>query len=211
MIKSQSQRNKYVVIIGASGHGKVVADIIKCSGDIVIGFLDDNDIISKTFVGFPVLGKINDYQKFIDNEFIVAIGNAKIRENIVKKLQGVRWYTAIHPTAVISTIDTDIKEGTVIMANAVVNAGTKIGYHCIVNSCAVVEHDNYIEDYVHISVGAKLAGNVHVKKNTWIGIGATVSNNISICNNCMIGAGTVVVKNIEKKGVYIGIPARRIQ
>lgn len=196
-----------VVIIGASGHGKVVADIIIKSGDFVVGFLDDNPELPNEFAGFPVLGTTNQYVQYRDKKFVVAIGNARIREKIVKKLDGVLWYTAIHSTAVISGMDTMIGEGTVVMANAVVNAGARIGKHCIINTGAIVEHDNQLEDYVHVSVGARLAGTVSVGKSTWIGIGASISNNLSICGDCMIGAGAVVVKDIEKTGTYVGVPA----
>ena len=199
--------NKQVIIIGASGHGKVIADIVLKSGDKIIGFLDDFNQ-EKNFVGYPILGTTDDYKLYKDHYFIVAIGNADIRERIVSKLKDVKFYTAIHPTCVISSIGVSIGEGTVIMANAVINSCASIGKHCIINTSSVVEHDNVIEDYVHVSVGTKLAGNVHVGKSTWIGIGATVKNNVSICNDCMIGAGAVVVKDIKEKGTYIGVPAR---
>lgn len=199
-----------VIIIGASGHGKVVADTILQSGDQVRGFLDDNPELGESFIGFPVLGTIDQFVDYPDAKFVVAIGNAKIRENIVEKLAGVSWYTAIHPRAVISSLDTSIGEGTVVMAEAVINAGAKIGKHCIINTGAVVEHDNRIDDFVHISVGAKIAGTVHVGKGAWIGIGAAVKNNVEICEECMIGAGAVVVGDVCKPGTYIGIPAKRV-
>ena len=160
------------------------------------------------FIGFPILGNVADYKNY-DAEFVIAIGNSDIREKIANKMAGVSWYTAIHPTASISDIDVKIGNGTVIMANAVVNPGTIIGQHCIINSGAIIEHDDVIEDFVHVSVGAKLAGNVQIGKRTWIGIGATVSNNINICGACMIGAGSVVVKDIEEKGIYLGVPAEK--
>ena len=200
--------NQSIVIIGASGHGKVVADIVLENDDQVLGFLDDNTNLSEKFVGFPILGVIDEYKKYSDAKFIVAIGNAAIREKIVDKLEDVEWYIAIHPTAVISKLDTVINEGTVVMANAVVNSGVRIGKHCIINTGAIVEHDNRLEDYVHVSVGAKLAGTVTVGKSTWIGIGASVSNNLEICADCMIGAGAVVVKDIKERGTYIGVPAK---
>lgn len=200
---------KSVVIIGASGHGKVIADIVKKSDDEVTGFLDDNQYLPKELEGIPVLGTVGDYIKYKNCMFVVAIGNAKIREKIVEQLDDVEWYTAIHPSAVIASVDTEIGEGTVVMANAVVNAGAHIGKHCIINTSAVIEHDNQIDDYVHVSVGAKLAGTVSVGKATWIGIGASISNNLSICSGCMTGAGVVVVKNISEAGTYIGVPAER--
>lgn len=200
--------NKQVIIIGAGGHGKVVADIVEKSGDKVYGFLDDN-LVEKEFVGFPILGSIDEYEKYIDiAQFVIAIGNADIRYKIAQKIKGAEIYTAIHPMAVISGIDVAIGAGTVIMANAVVNSSAHIGKHCIINTGAIVEHDDVIEDFAHISVGARLAGNVCVGKYTWVGIGATVSNNIKICEQCTIRAGAVVVENITKSGNYQGLPAK---
>ena len=107
-------------------------------------------------------------------------------------------------------MDVEIGQGTVVMANAVINAGARIGAHCIINTSAVVEHDNRIADFVHISVGAKLAGTVSVGKRSWVGIAACVSNNIHICDDCMIGAGAVVIKDIEESGTYVGVPVKKI-
>ena len=198
--------NENVIVIGAGGHGKVIADIIKKSGDMVSGFLDDNPSLSDTFMGYPILGSTDVFEDFKKCQFVIAIGDAVIREKITEKLDGVKWYTAIHPSSVISDIGVSIGEGTVIMANVVINTGTIIGKHCIINSGAIIEHDNKIDDFVHVSVGAKLAGTVTIGKGTWIGIGVSVSNNISICADCMVGAGGVVIRNIEKEGTYVGVP-----
>lgn len=200
---------KEVIIIGASGHGKVVADVIIQSGDRVIGFLDDNPELPGRFIGFPVLGKVECFKEYQEYYFIIAIGNASIREKIALKMDGVQWYTAIHPSAVISNMGVKIGEGSVIMANAVINADAAVGRHCIINSGAVVEHDDQIGDFVHVSVGAHIAGTVHIGKKTWIGIGASVSNNLSVCSECLVGAGAVVVTNIMEPGTYIGVPAER--
>ena len=201
--------DRRVIIIGASGHGKVIADIVRKSGDQVLGFLDDNRALPKIFFGFPVIGTVAEYKEHLEADFIVAIGDAQKQKKIVKELEGVSWYTAVHPSAVISDIQIRIGAGTAVMANAVINSCAGIGEHCIINSSAVVEHDNQIEDFVHISVGAKLAGNVTIGKGTWIGIGASVSNNLEICGGCMIGAGAAVVQNIREAGVYVGTPAKK--
>lgn len=193
---------KRVVILGASGHAHVTADIVTACGDKVEAFLDDNTSIE------GVSGSISDYINFKDSEFVIGIGNPEIR----KKLSSlpVKWYTAIHPTAVVSPRAT-IGEGTVVMPNAVINSGAMIGKHAIINTAAVVEHDNEIGDYVHISVGAKMGGAVRVGESTWVGIGAAVNNNIDICGGCIIGAGAVVVKDIAESGTYIGVPTKRIK
>lgn len=203
--------SKSVVIIGASGHGKVIADIIVNSDDKVLGFLDDaDDVQGKKIIGFPVLGKIADYVNYRDCEFVIAIGNPYIREKISKELP-VKWYTAIHPTAVISSLDVEIGEGTVIMANAVVNPSARIGKHCIINTGAIVEHDNILEDYVHLSPNVTLAGIVKVGKSTHIGAGSCTKQVLNIASDCIIGAGSVIVKDITESGTYVGVPARKIK
>ena len=201
---------KDLVILGASGHGKVVADTACCMKkyDRII-FLDD-DREKKECMGFPVEGVFSDYGKYMETaELIVATGNSNIREIWTERLKrsGAKLAVLIHPSATVSRF-AKIGAGTVVMAGAVVNAGTKIGQGVIVNTCASVDHDCEIGDYCHISVGAHIAGTVSIGKHTWIGIGAVVRNNISICENCMIGAGAVVVKDIMKSGTYIGVPAK---
>lgn len=195
---------KKLVIIGASGHGKVIADIAVKNGYEEIVFLDDNESI-KECVGFPVVGKTTLAPE-IDGDKIVAIGNAKIREKIQKEIKTV---TLIHPKAVISR-RVEIGEGSVIMAGAIINSDVVIGKGCILNTACSVDHDCQIGDFVHISVGAHIAGTCAIGKRTWIGAGATVSNNINICNDCMIGAGAVVIRDIERTGTYVGIPAKEI-
>jgi sugar O-acyltransferase (sialic acid O-acetyltransferase NeuD family) len=204
---------KSIIIIGAGGHGKVIADIIEKSGDIVYGFLDDNKEVNTTIISnYKVIGKIEDclelQKKFPDIFFIIAIGNNYIRNEIYEKYNSLKYYTAIHPNSILG-LDVEVQEGTVIMANACINANTKIGKNCIINTGTIVEHDNIIEDNVHVSPNSTLCGTVTVGKFTHIGAGTTVKNNIKISKECIIGAGAVVVKNIEEKGIYIGIPAKK--
>lgn len=203
--------NEQVIVIGAGGHGKVVADIILNRGDKLLGFLDDGRMLPEKIAGFPVLGNISSYKEYPNAAFIIAIGNSVAREKIAYMLDGVRWYTAIHPTAIVSNLDTQIGEGSVIMANAVINPSARIGKHCIINTAAVVEHDNRIGDFAHISVGAKLGGTVFVGNHTWVGIGAVISNNVFVCDNCIIGAGAAVIHDIKENGTYVGVPTRKIK
>lgn len=193
-----------LVIIGAGGHGKVVADIAEKCGYKEIVFLDDNEDIREC-AGFPVVGKISDFDN-IDGDKIVAIGNSVAREKIQDLITGV--VTLIHPSAVVSR-RVQIGNGTVVMAGAVINSDTKIGRGCIINTGATVDHDCEINDFVHVSVGAHVAGTCKIGFGTWIGAGATVSNNVSICGGCMIGAGAVVVRNIDELGTYVGVPATK--
>lgn len=200
-----------LIIIGASGQGKVIADIAEKLGYTEIAFLDDNTEI-ETCGKFKIIGISGDAVKYPSADFIVAIGNAGVRKKIQKKLidSKMNVVSLIHPAAVVAS-DVVIGEGTVVMAGAVVNPNTKIGSGCIINTCSSVDHDCVINDFVHVSVGAHVAGTVNVGENTWIGIGAAVSNNIDIASDCIIGAGAVVVKNISEPGTYIGIPAKKIK
>lgn len=198
-----------VIIIGAGGHARMVADIALLRGDRVLGFLDDSPNATGAY-GIPVLGDVAAFSAYPDASFIIGIGNAQVRQRLAQKLNGVRWYTAIHPSAVISPLGVSIGEGTVVAANACINPGAEIGKHCIINTAAVVEHDNQIADFAHISVGAKLGGGVSVGPLSWVGIGATISNGVSVCGACMLGAGAVVVKDIHQPGTYVGVPARRL-
>ena len=196
---------KRLTIIGASGHGKVVADIAKLNGYDEIVFLDDKKT-TKCCGKYPVVGSSSEVV-FHNNDVFVAIGNASIRKKIMEQFHNKTFHVLIHPNAVIAG-DVIIGKGTVIMAGAVVNSDTEIGEGCILNTSSSVDHDCRVGDYVHVAVGAHLCGTVNVGNETWIGAGAIVSNNVSICNSCLIGAGCVVVRDLTEKGTYIGIPAR---
>lgn len=205
---------KKVVIIGAGGHAKVIADIIEKSGDQIIGFLDDKLEKGTKVVGnYKVIGNLNNRLPLSiansDYEFIIAIGNNYKRRQI-SNTPNLKFYTAIHPSVQIG-LDVEIKEGTTIMANASINSSAKIGRHCIVNTGAIVEHDNIIEDFVHISPNASLGGTVKIGENTHVGIGSVIKNNITICGDCTIGAGAVVIKDITEEGTYVGVPVRKME
>ena len=192
---------KEVVIIGAGGHGKVVADIVRANDDLVVGFLDDAG------KGEKIIGKVSDCVNFSDKYFIIGIGNNSVRKKIAESYPNLMWYTAIHPSAVVSET-AKIEEGAVVGAKAVINADASVGRHSIINTAAVIEHDNTIGDFCHISPGAILCGTVKVGECTHIGAGAVVKNNISIGDNITVGIGAAVVKNLTAEGVYAGVPAK---
>ena len=196
-----------LAIIGASGHGRVVADIARKNGYSEIVFLDDDENIHECG-GYPVIGKSAE-AGMIDADVIVGIGNASVRRRIQESIPDEKLIILIHPDAVVAE-DIVIGTGTVVMAGTVINPGARIGKGCIINTCSCVDHDCEVGDYVHIAVGSHLCGTVSVGNGTWIGAGATVSNNVSICSNCMIGAGSIVVKNSDLAGTYFGVPARSI-
>lgn len=193
-----------LIIIGASGHGKVVADVAKKCGYEDIVFLD-NDAGISSCSGFPVLGP-DIKVKELEGDIFIAVGNAEIRKMLMEREQDRYFPVLIHPSAVVAD-DVEIGDGSVVMAGAVINPGSRIGKGAIVNTSSSVDHDCQIENYVHIAVGSHLCGTVSVGTGTWIGAGSTVSNNVNICGGCMIGAGAVVINGIDEPGTYIGVPA----
>ncbi|MFC4025127.1 acetyltransferase [Oceanobacillus longus] len=204
-------KNK-LLIIGASGHGKVVADIaLKMNKWKTIAFLDDDKNI-RSSMGLEVIGTSDYVFKHIDDyEVFVGIGNNVTRQKIHEMLEkaGASIPVLIHPNTVIGS-QVDLETGTVVMAGAVINCCTKVGKGCIVNTGSTLDHDNNIEDFVHISPGAHLAGTVNVGQGSWLGIGSVVSNNLNITSGCQVGAGSVVVRDITESGLYVGVPVRRI-
>ncbi|GAE31347.1 acetyltransferase [Halalkalibacter hemicellulosilyticus] len=204
--------NNKLLIIGASGHGKVVADIaLKMNRWQSIAFLDDDEKI-KLSMGLEVVGNSNEAMKHInDCDIFVGVGNNEVRKRIQQNLEaeGATLPTLIHPNAVIAE-QVEVAPGTAIMAGVVINCCSKIGKGCIINTGATIDHDNVMEDFVHISPGVHLAGAVKVGQESWLGIGSTVSNNVNITSNCKVGAGTVVVMDITETGTYVGVPARRV-
>lgn len=195
-----------LIIIGASGHGKVVADVAVHCGYKDIVFLD-NDPEIKNCAGYPVLGP-DTMTSELEGDVFVAVGNAETRKKLMERDANRNFPVLIHPSAVIAE-DVKIRDGSVVMAGAVINPGARIGKGCIINTSSSVDHDCMVGDYVHVSVGAHLSGTVAIGTRTWIGAGAIVSNNVDICADCVIGAGAVVIKDIDEPGTYVGVPAKK--
>lgn len=201
------EKNK-LMILGAGGHGRVVAEIAQLSGKYTdIAFLDDK--APEASFPYPYIGKCEAFADHLaDSDFFIAIGNAAIRRRLQTDVEttGGNIVTLIHPSAIISH-DVTIGKGTVIMAGAIVNTGAQIGDGVILNTASSVDHDCVVEDFCHVSVDAHLCGTVHLGAGTWVAAGATVINNVTICSDCLIGAGSTVVHDISTSGVYKGVPA----
>lgn len=199
---------KRLFIIGAGGHGRVAADIAVKNGYEEILFLDDDETV-KACGRYPVIGK-REILRETKGDIFVAIGNPATRKVIQESIVDERLTILIHPNAVVGE-DVVIEKGTIIMAGTVINPGSRIGKGCIINTCASVDHDCRLGEYVHVAVGAHITGQVEIGNKTWIGAGAIVSNHLRICGSCIIGAGAVVVKDIEEAGTYVGIPAKLVK
>lgn len=203
-----------LAILGASGHGKVIADAALLSGKWVqVVFFDDAYPSVQSVGDWPIVGTTADLinQSDLYNGAVVAIGNNDIRLLKQQLLEqgGCQIVSIVHPAATVSP-RVAIDRGTVVMAGAVINPFSIIGQSCIINSNSVVEHDCILERGVHISPGCLLAGGVKIGTRSWIGIGSCIKQLISVCDNVIVGAGTVVVKDITEKGTYVGAPARKV-
>ncbi|MCM8570470.1 acetyltransferase [Gramella jeungdoensis] len=197
-----------MIIYGASGHAKVIVDIIKSMDSYSVDFVLDDDPEVKELVGFEVKHQLTDEMK--DQKLVLAIGNNQTRYKLASKLQQSYCSALIHKSAVISE-DIDIREGSVVMANAVINSSTVIGKHCIINSGAIVEHDVKLEDFVHISPNATVTGNVVIGEGSQIGAGATVIPGVQIGKWVTVGAGAIVIEDIPDFAVVVGNPAKIIK
>lgn len=195
-------------LFGASGHGKVIKDILHANGVKVQAFVDDNPNVNECG-GRPVLHDATGL-----SPIIVSIGVNRIRKIVVERLEAnhnaIEFATAIHPFAIVSP-SAKIGAGTVVMAGAVINADAVIGKHCIVNTGATVDHECVIEDYCHIAPGVNISGCTTVGEGTWIGVGSSVIQCLSIGENCMIGAGSVVVKDVPDNVVAFGNPCKVVK
>ena len=194
-------------LFGASGHGKVVADIL-ISSKIAIATILDDDPAQNKILGIAVIPRAA-YVPTANDQLIITIGNNAVRKRVVEK-NTFSYFTAIAPSASISPF-AEIGAGSVVMPQAVINAGVKTGEHCIINSGSVVEHDCVLGNYVHISPKAALAGHVTIGEGTQIGLGATVIQGLHIGKWATIGAGAVVIKEVPDYAVVVGNPGRIIK
>jgi len=202
---------KKLILIGDSGHAKVIEHIAVRANWNVIAKLDDKYIESKVDSKGQFKGPTSMISSLLDEDtyILIAIGANRVRKFIFEKLHVPleKYAILIDPSAIISE-DAAVGYGTCIMPNSVVNPASKIGNHVILNTRCVVEHDNIIEDFVHISPGSTLTGNVKVEEGCHIGAGATLIPNINVGSWSVVGAGSTVIKNVESDVTVVGSPSR---
>lgn len=209
---------KPIILIGAGGHCISCIDIIEQTGLFeIIGILDHPEKKSTKILGYSVIGTDDDIPTFVLDcpNFHITVGQIKspcIRQTIYGRIKsaGALLPVIVSPSAYVS-LYSKIKEGTIIMHHALVNADVEIGRCCIINSKALIEHEAVVGDFCHISTGAILNGKVTVGNKCFIGSNTVVGNNLEICDNVVIAAGSQVLKSIKLPGIYIGNPLRKIR
>ena len=180
-------------LYGASGHAKVIMDILHASNIKIDALIDDNENINELH-NYKVLHEITNA-----SPIIISVGANSIRKKISEKLTG-EFGSAIHPSAIISPT-AKINEGTVVMQGAIIQSDAIIGKHCIINTSTSIDHECIIGDFAHISPGAILCGNVSIGEGSWIGAGTTIIPGVKIGRWSIIGAGSVVTRDIPDGAV----------
>jgi acetyltransferase EpsM len=207
-----------VVVWGAGGHARVVADTLRLGRHHEIaGFLDDvrPERHGEEFCGALVLGgreKLFGLRAAGVTEILVAVGDCVARQRLadVARAAGFALATAVHPRAVVAS-DVVIGAGTLVVAGAVINPAVTIGENVIINTSASVDHDCVIENGVHVGPGVHLAGQVTVGRGAWVGMGAIIVERVRIGPGAVIGAGSVVLTDIPDGVVAYGAPAKVVQ
>lgn len=206
---------KNITIIGAGGHSKVIHDIIMATEQYrIIAILDDKfkEIKNDGAVITAPIKYATTLFKEYNSEFVIAVGNNKVRKEIVTslKIPEDSYSTLVHPTAFISP-SVKLKSGVVVMPQALINADSKVGNHVIINSSASVGHDTILGDFVHISPNSTLTGGSQVGEGTQIGAGAVLIPCKKIGEWSMVGAGSTVINDIPSNSLAVGSPAKVIK
>jgi sugar O-acyltransferase (sialic acid O-acetyltransferase NeuD family) len=200
-----------IAIIGAGGHAKVVADAVLASGsDQIVGFFDDNPALWKNMIfGLPVRGPITGWRDHSVDALILGIGDNAARKKIFAQFSsaGAKFATALHPRATLAR-GVVIGEGSVVLANVVVNADTQIGRDCILNTACTVDHDCIVGDHTHLAPGVNIAGDVQIGEGAFAGIGAKMIPGITVGDWAFLGAGAVATCDVAAGARVVGIPAK---
>jgi sugar O-acyltransferase (sialic acid O-acetyltransferase NeuD family) len=204
-----------VILVGAGGHARVLADILKLNQVSTLGVTDiDSNNIGETFCGFPIIGGdavITTYscQEILLVNGIGSIGKTNIRRKLYEQYRqlGYPFAKVLHPRAIIAH-DAILGGGVQVMAGGIIQPGAHIMENTIINTGAIIEHDCLIGKHVHVAPGAVLSGGVEVEENVHIGTGATIIQGIHIGANSLIAAGSVVVCNVPANKIVKGVPGR---
>ncbi|PWK09689.1 acetyltransferase [Tumebacillus permanentifrigoris] len=197
-----------LILIGMGGHSKVVADIARRCGHLIVGYLDDREPArpNPLYLGSVALAVTEGLGE--NRQVVIAVGDNLIRKKIVQSLRDfpLAFATLIDPSAILGS-NVEIGAGSVVMPGAILNADTVVGRHAILNTAATVDHDGVIGDYAHLSPGVHLAGAVTVGEGAHLGTGALAIPGVRIGAWSTIGAGATVIREIPAAAIAVGVPA----
>jgi len=210
--------NNKIIVIGGGGHAKVLISIlIKLKKYNIIGYTDNENkgpILGVKYIGTDKV--LNDYCKNLKVKNAV-LGLGQIKSSQHRKItsrkiksKGYNFPCIISPDAIINE-NVDIGQGTVIMDGVVLNSGTKLGKFCIINTNSSIDHDCIIGNHTHIAPGVTISGKVNIGNNVLIGTGANIIQQKNIVDDVTIGAGATIIRDIDIAGIYIGVPAKRLE
>lgn len=208
---------KNLIIIGASGYGREIYDMIERINEKeakynVLGFIDDNKAIWDTKINtVKVLGGIEYVKENFckkDVYAVIAIASADVKRMIVRELdEYVEWETLIDPTAIVSNY-CSIGKGTLIGAFNQIGPNARVGEFCSILYACSVGHDAVLEDYVSAMDYCDMTGYDYLEEGVYLGSSVAILPDIRICKNSVIGGGAVVVKDLLEPGTYTGVPAK---
>ncbi|WP_338760796.1 acetyltransferase [Bernardetia sp. ABR2-2B] len=209
---------KKLAIIGSGDLGQLIAHHAKSCNFEIVGFYDDFQTQESAANKFTLLGKVSDIENDFEvnkfDEISIAIGykHLEFKEQIIQILlaQNIPLASIIHPSAYIDS-SAKIGKGVTVLPHTTVDAGCEIEDGVLLNTGVCIAHDTKIKTCCFIAPAAALAGFIKIEKRCFIGINSTIIDNISICQDTKIGAGAVVTKSITEKGLYVGIPAKKIK
>lgn len=207
-----------LLVLGAGGHGRVVASTLLLTGRRVIGFLDaDRALWGTKKIELPVIGDDACLQDFSTESvrLVNGIGStalSQIRKKIFEDYKGKGFFfdSVIHPSACVSP-STILGEGAQVMAGAVIQIGAKIGCNVIINTGAIIDHDCVIGAHTHVAPGATLSGGVTIGCSCHIGVGAVMIQSVELGDESMVGAGAVVIRSHAASSCLVGVPAKMMR
>ena len=206
-------QNYQIFVYGASGHGKVVADILLAGGLAVAGFIDDDaQLQSNEILGLKVLGDgawLAEQANSGSVAVALGIGDNSARQKVASRCiaQHIHLLTAVHPFTTVAA-SARVSPGVVVMAASVINPDAQVGTGAIVNTGVIIEHDCFVGDFAHLSPNATMGGCARLGSLSWLGMGASIIHGVNVGSNTIVGAGAVVVRDLPDNVVAIGVPAR---